>query len=154
MPITLDIDKAAGRITATVEGRMAFDDLRATLSHLVGHHDFDSRMDRLWDLREARAFVLTDKMKTHVRAVRELLGGRRAAVIAPQNDTTLQPLYPLFVESESQVFRDRDAALDWLERNRREQPSAGYPCAVSEGGGNAPSGGLQHTVRNIWGRGE
>ncbi len=133
MPITLDIDKDAGRITATVEGRMAFDDLQAALNHLVGHHDFDSRMDRLWDLREARAFILTDKMKTNVPAVRELLGGPRAAVIAPENDPTLQPMYPLFVESESQVFPDRDAALDWLARNRPERPPSGSPCALSDG---------------------
>ena len=54
---------------------MAFDDLRMTPNHLVVHHDFDSRRDRLWDLREARPFMLTDKIKSNVRAVRELLGG-------------------------------------------------------------------------------
>ena len=133
MSVILDIDKAAGRITATVHGRMAFEDLRTTLNHLVGHHDFDSHMDRLWDLREAQPFILTDKIKANVRAVRELLGGPRAAVIAPENDTGLQPLYPLFVESKSQVFRTPEAALEWLERNRLERLSAGFPCPASEG---------------------
>ena len=128
MSVILDIDKAAGRITATVQGPITFEGLRMTLNHLVGHHDFDSRMDRLWDLREAQPFIVTDKIKSNVRAVRELMGGPRAAVIAPENDTKVRHLYPLFVESKSQVFRSPEAALEWLERNRRARPSAGFPA--------------------------
>ena len=123
MSIMLDIDKAAARITATIEGPIAFEDLRLTHNHLVGHHDFDSHMDRLWDLRQAEPFLVTARIKSNARALRELLGGPRAAVIAPENDTRLQPMYLLFVESRSQVFRKREAALEWLERNKLERPS-------------------------------
>ncbi len=126
MSIILDIDKAAGRITATVQGRITFEGLRMTLNHLVSHHDFDSRMDRLWDLREARPFKLSDKIKSNMRAVRELLGGPQAAVIAPENDMRVRPLYPLFVESTSQVFRNPKAALEWLERNRLDRSSPAF----------------------------
>ena len=49
-------------------------------------------------------------------------------MIVPENDTRLRPLYPLFVQSKCQVFRKREAALEWLERNRLERLSAGFPC--------------------------
>ena len=97
-----------------------------TLNHLVSHHDFDSRMDRLWDLREAQPFKLSDKIKSNMRAVRELMGGPRTAVIAPENDMRVRPLYPLFVESTSQVFRNPKAALEWLERNRLDRSSPAF----------------------------
>ena len=130
MSIILDIDKAAGRITATVHGPIAFEDLQETLSHLVGHHDFDSRMDRLWDLRQAEPFMLTPKIKSNARSVRELLGGPRAAVLAPEDDARLQPLYSLFVESRSQVFRNLEVALEWLVRGRPRPTTPGLPCVV------------------------
>ncbi len=116
MPITIDIDKGAGLITTTVRGRLSFEDLRTTLQALLVDPDFDSRFDRLWDLREACGAFLSDEVRANVRAVRELLGGRRAAIVAPRSDAELARIYPLFVEeTETQVFHDVDDALEWLQ---------------------------------------
>ena len=92
--------------------------------------DFDSRMDRLWDLRQAEPFMVTPKIKSNAQAVRELLGGPRAAVIAPKNDSRLHSLYSLFIENRSQVFYNLEIALEWLLRSRPRPTSTGLPCIV------------------------
>jgi SpoIIAA-like len=125
MPMVIDIDKAAELITATVRGRISFDDLRAALAALFEDPDFDSGFNRLWDLREARPLLLSDKVRAKVRVVRDLLGGRRTAIVASSKDAELARMYRLFVEDiETQVFHNKEDAVAWLGAQRGSHP----PC--------------------------
>ena len=59
---------------------------------------------------------MSDKVRVDVSAVRELLGGRWAAIVAPRSDAGLASMYPLFVEeAETQMFREVGDALEWLQ---------------------------------------
>ena len=118
MPITAELDRAAGIWELTTDGSITLEEI----AELALTNEWEGVRRFLWDHRGVReAPESTDDLREAAafsNEVRDLFaGGRVAIVVSSDLDFGLARMFQVFAEGsgiDHEVFRDRDAARDWL----------------------------------------
>jgi hypothetical protein len=127
MPITFRIDAESGVVYTNVQGLVSADDILEALKSIMGHPEFRPGLNGLADLRNIEG----DLFSGDVRKIAELMiefrkkiGSSKTAVIVSKDVTFgMARTYQVFAEKSSiktEIFRDKDEALQWLGIARRQ----------------------------------
>jgi len=123
MKITTEIDKKAGLRKHKVTGDLTVESLLAELGKIYSGPDFQTDMDVLWDLRDAKfqsvSSAEVQRVSDFVAAHWGTGGKSRAALVVSRDfEFGMTRMYEIFLESRSsvrvRVFRDLDKALKWI----------------------------------------
>jgi hypothetical protein len=125
MPITFRIDKEAGMVYTTIEGRINTDELLESLERLMNHPDFGPGLNGLADLRSMEIDTFSaDVMRIADLMIkfRNKIGPSKTAVVISKDVTFgMTRMFQAFSEQssiETAIFRDREEALRWLGLNK------------------------------------
>jgi hypothetical protein len=125
MTIEVEIDKKANLRKHKVTGILTLDALQNKLREIYEEPDYNPDMDVLWDLREADLSSFeaddVDKLSDMVSKFWGTEGKSRAALVVSKDlDYGLSRMYEMLLENRIssivRIFREIDAALEWIER--------------------------------------
>jgi len=124
MPIIVNMDAEAARVTLRVEGQLTLVDYLAGLERMYADPRFDPAMDILVELDPGVSSGLTSvEISGILRELRDrgaLRGtGRTALIASNETDHGMLSLLSHVLQQGPrvmQVFHARDAALRWLDR--------------------------------------
>lgn len=117
MPVSYRIND--GLILIYLVGVVTDRDLLGEQQHLFDDPEFEGTMPRLVDARGVTEVQLSATIVRHVAQAARDRGLTRAAIIAGDNDIVFafMRMYEAYAEAVVEVFRDRQVALEWLDRN-------------------------------------
>ncbi len=124
MKFSTKIDKKLGVRMHKVAGEVTVSDILAELKQVYSKPDFDSTLNVLWDLRQARlvstSSMEVDELSRFVADHWGKPGGSRGALVVSRDfEFGLTRMYEVFLESKTPndvtVFRDYDEALEWIK---------------------------------------
>jgi hypothetical protein len=121
MAITAELDRAAGVWVLTTGASLTLEEIAA----LALETDWEGQHRRLWDLRAVREVPETTQelrdRAEYVKGLRSVFDGERVAVVvATDLDFGLARMFQVFAEGSGvdyEIFRDMDAARDWLAKD-------------------------------------
>lgn len=120
------IDRKLGFIKARLSGRQTRETLEAAFNELAQDPDFDSSLNRLWDMRKAELAGLTVDDVRFIQAFileRPQYAGtaRVALLVSKEVDYGIGNMFRLMSEEslpvDVRVFRDLDQAVAWVSGN-------------------------------------
>lgn len=119
MPISSEIDLERGRVITTAHGTVTGAGVLAHQETLRSRPDFDPDLDHLFDMTGVTEFSVPREQIKEVASVTVFSETSRRAVVAERDVLFgLSRMYEGFrgaPDDALRVFRDRDAALAWLE---------------------------------------
>lgn len=120
MPVTCNIDLAAGLVFTTISGHVDTDELVRALEGCVGHRDFRPGLNGIADLRRARYDARSEDIKRLAELMamhRDRIGSSRTAIVVSSDVAYgLSRMYQAFADDTSiqtRIFRDIDEAERW-----------------------------------------
>lgn len=126
MAIETRVDEEAGIRIHEVRGRMGKREFLDGVAHVFTAPDFDRSLAALWDLRDADIDMSAEDVRELVERVAELPHGLGpvALVVAGDYPFGMARMYETLFSARSttpaMVFRDVDAARDWLIGGRED----------------------------------
>ena len=121
MAIHYRIDASSNRITTRVLGEVTIDEALQHFDELSADPGFEPGMDALLDLTDCETLLDVDKIRAAAARVTADLStlrfGRMAIVVASDVLFGMLRMFHTLSESafaETQIFRDRAEALQWL----------------------------------------
>jgi len=121
MPVEIDKTQHLARVSLT--GRVSAEDITRWFREMLGHPEFSSDMNSLWDLSGASLddFPTKDvrRVESFMRQFQEVRRGIKAACVCPQDlNFGLARMYEMLAQPgtrvEFRVFRDMREAETWL----------------------------------------
>lgn len=127
MPVEYHIDHAAGIVRSRGWGVVTAEDLAGHGRGLLADPDFRPELRQLWDLAEVTDSPMTFNDLTALAGTNYFAPTSRRALLAPIDVSFgVARMFQMLRESKGErgirVFRDRAAALRWLETG--EEPEA------------------------------
>src|SRR5262245_1920909 len=126
MMVTIDSESIAGVVIGVANGQLTLEEMRQAAA-TVWEGRSERRMRILWDLREAHFNLLTNEVRDLADFVKRHspFGDLRTAfVVASDLEFGLIRMFEIYRGTESAkvaVFRDKDAALEWLAKDTDSQ---------------------------------
>lgn|SRR5262245_31400000 len=121
MPVSYEIDRAAGRIDTRCTGDVTLDEVMRHFAELRADPSTPERLDVLLDLDGTTSTPESPQLRQVTRAIDQLTAKLRwgACAIVASRDSLygMSRMFAVFAEglfAETQVFRDRQAAERWL----------------------------------------
>jgi len=124
MPVRHEIDKSGRLIVHTAEGDVSFSEIKQDRENMRRDPGFDPSFNMLWDATAVTKMQLSSDELVFFAQNRILSKASRVAFVAPEAHVfgvlrMFEIHYSLIDDSaQSQVFRKRAEALEWLNRKR------------------------------------
>jgi hypothetical protein len=122
MPVTCEIDPAAGLVYTTARGLVKIDEVVQALEAVMAHPDFRPRLNGIADFRAGDVeHIRSDDVRRLASLLarhRDAIGPSRTAVVVSRDVTFgMARMFQAFAEAtpvETQVFRNMDEARQWV----------------------------------------
>lgn len=125
MPIIFEIDVARALVVTTVNGAVGEAEFLAHQARLLADERFSPSFDTMIEFRPGSAFNGSgEDIRNLAQSNPFGRESRRAYVVASDLNFGLARMaqeYGDMIGQEVELFRDRDAAFDWLDRGRRKR---------------------------------
>ena len=125
MPVQYEVDVERRLVMTTVGGVVSAADMVAYQAELVADARFSPSFDTLMEFLPHSVFTGTgDDIRQLAQSTPSAPGMRRAYVVANDLHFGLSRMaqeYADMMGKEVELFRDRAAALDWLDRGRTKE---------------------------------
>ena len=120
--VSVTIDKDKSLVTRVVRGEVTADELRASISEVLGHPDFHVGMKSITDMRDASPSSKPSDIMAIADVINEkgaaFKGAKAAVVVAEQVSFSMARALRGYAGKsafEIRVFYDMNAARRWLE---------------------------------------
>ena len=128
MPITTEVDTAAGVVVLRMIGSLSLSDMTAAFDGMLGNPEFQPGMGIVWDVRSGAIDALSvdevQEIPAYVTRRFKMRGGGRLAIVVAKNLTygvgRMVDGYADAIPIEREIFRDFDEAVRWASGSTPE----------------------------------